>query len=113
MKRLGFSDRELYRLQRNTFDYFWKETNPANGLLADNTSGDVPASIAAVGHAMSSYAVGVENGWVTRDEAVERTLTTLRFFRDSPQGPDADATGYKGFYYHFLDIETGRRAWDG
>ena len=112
MKRLGFSDRELYRLQRNTFDYFWKETNPANGLLADNTSGDTPASIAAVGHAVASYAVGVENGWVKRDEAVERTLTTLRFFRDSPQGPGADATGHKGFYYHFLDIETGRRAWE-
>ena len=38
-------------------------------------------------------------------------LTRLRFFRDSPQGPEPDATGYKGFYYHFLDMKTGRRVW--
>jgi hypothetical protein len=112
MKRLAFSDRELYRLQRNTFDYFWKETNPANGLLADNTRGDAPASIAAVGHALASYAVGADRQWVARARAAERTLTTLRFFWDSPQGTDADATGYRGFYYHFLDMETGRRAWN-
>ncbi len=111
MKRRTFSDRELFRLQRNTFNYFWKETNPDNGLLADNTSGDVPSSIAAVGHAIASYAVGVEHKWVTRDEAIERTLTTLRFFWNSPQGTGTDATGYKGFYYHFLDLRTGRRVW--
>src|SRR5215213_4232837 len=101
MKRRTFSDRDLLRLQRNTFDYFWKETNPDNGLLADNTSGDAPSSIAAVGHAIASYAVGVEHKWVARGEAVDRTLTTLRFFWNSPQGTDADAMGYKGFYYHF------------
>ena len=112
MKRRTFSDRELFRLQRNTFNYFWKETNPDNGLLADNTSGDAPSSIAAVGHAIASYAVGVENKWVTRDEAVGRTLTTLRFFWNSPQGTDADATGHKGFYYHFLDLRSGRRVWE-
>lgn len=111
MKRRTFSDRELLRLQRNTFNYFWKETNPDNGLLADNTGGNAPSSIAAVGHALASYAVGVENGWVTRDKAIDRTLTTLRFFRDSPQGKQPDATGYKGFYYHFLDLKTGRRVW--
>jgi hypothetical protein len=46
-----------------------------------------------------------------REEAVERTLTTLRFFWNSPQGTEKDATGYKGFYYHFLDMKTGKRAW--
>src|SRR5580698_9075126 len=35
----------------------------------------------------------------------------LRFFNFSHQGPEGDATGYKGFYYHFLDMQTGRRAW--
>src|SRR3982751_4759894 len=112
MKRQVFSDRELYTLQRNTFNYFWKETNPDNGLLADNTSGSAPASIAAVGHALASYAVAVEREWITRAECVERTLTTLRFFWNSPQGKESDATGYKGFYYHFLDLKTGRRAWE-
>jgi hypothetical protein len=111
MKRPAFGDDELCALQRNTFDYFWKETNPENGLLADNTSGDAPASIAAVGHALAAYVVGVENSYIARDLAVERTLTTLRFFWDSPQAKDRDATGYKGFYYHFLDMKTGRRVW--
>ena len=49
---------------------------------------------------------------MTQSQAVTRTLTTLRFFRDSPQGMEPDATGYKGFYYHFLDMNTGRRAWE-
>jgi len=48
---------------------------------------------------------------MTRDAAVGVTLTTLRFFRDSEQGRAPDATGYKGCYYHFLDMKTGRRAW--
>ena len=59
---------------------------------------------------MTSSLVAVERGQMSRHEALERTLTTLRFFRDSPQGTEPDATGYKGFYYHFLDMETGRRA---
>ncbi len=112
MKQPTFGDRELHTLERNTFNYFWKETSPVNGLLADNTSGHAPASIAAVGHALASYTVGVERGWVEREAAVERTLTTLRFFENSPQGMEPDATGYKGFYYHFLDMQTGRRVWE-
>jgi hypothetical protein len=111
MKLPMFGDSELHALERNTFNYFWKETNPANGLLADNTSGNAPASIAAVGHALAAYTVGVERGWVKREEASKRTLTTLRFFENSPQGREPDATGYKGFYYHFLDMQTGRRVW--
>src|SRR5215211_6642739 len=47
---------------------------------------------------------------MNRTEAVKRTLTTLRFFHDAPHGKQPDATGYKGFYYHFLDMKTGRRA---
>jgi hypothetical protein len=56
--------------------------------------------------------VAVERGYMSRADAVTRTLTTLRFFWNSPQGPEPDATGYKGFYYHFLDMSTGRRAFD-
>jgi len=54
----------------------------------------------------------VERGFISRADAVRRTLTTLRFFRESPQSKDRDATGYRGFYYHFLDMETGGRAWE-
>jgi hypothetical protein len=101
----------LEKLQRDTFDYFLKETNPLNGLVIDKTAPDWPASIAATGLALACYPVSVERGFMTRTAAVERTLATLRFFWNSPQGPESDATGFKGFYYHFLDMKSGRRAW--
>jgi hypothetical protein len=103
-------DAQLETLQRNSFLYFVHETNAANGLVADKTKKDAPASIAATGLALAAYSVGVERGFITRDAAVERTLATLRFFWNSVQGPDPDASGYHGFYYHFLDMLTGRRA---
>ncbi len=104
-------DAELQKLQRETFDYFLHETNPANGLVIDKTAENWPASIAATGLALACYPISVERGFMTRAAAVERALATLRFFWNSPQGPEPDATGYKGFYYHFLDMQTGRRAW--
>jgi len=104
-------DAELEKLQRESFDYFIHEANPVNGLIIDKTTTNWPASIAATGLALASYPVAVERGFMSRAKAVERTLTTLQFFWNSPQGPEPDATGYKGFYYHFLDMQTGRRAW--
>jgi hypothetical protein len=106
-----FSQAALLTLQRDTSGYYLHETNLANGLVPDNTRPGVPASIAAVGLALATYPVAVERGLICRDEAAGRVMTTLRFFRDSPQGTEPDATGYRGFYYHFLDMATGRRAW--
>jgi hypothetical protein len=106
------TERDLHELERKTFRYFWLETNPQNGLLPDNTLGDVPASIAGVGMALAAYPVGVERRFTSRRLAIERVLATLRFFHESEQGRDRAATGYRGFYYHFLDIRTGRRAWN-
>jgi hypothetical protein len=102
---------ELQTLQRESFCYFLHETNPANGLVKDKTEPGWPASIAATGFALGAYPVAVERGFMSRPAAVERTLATLRFFWNSPHGPEPDATGYQGFYYHFLDQQTGRRAW--
>ncbi len=101
----------LDSIQRETFDYFVHEVNPVNGLIADRNREGAPASIAAVGLALAAYPIGVERAFITRAEAVARTLTTLRFFRNSSQGTEAEATGYKGFYYHFLDMKTGKRVW--
>ena len=100
-------DDMLDRLQRDAFSYFMKEVNPANGLVKDCTRPGFPSSIAVVGLALAAYTLGVERGLVSRTEAVERTLSTLRFFWNSPQGIEPDATGYKGFYYHFLDMDNG------
>ena len=99
-------------LRRAAFSYFVAQVNPANGLVRDKDKQGWPASIAAVGLALTSYCVGVERGYLARDDAVARTLTTLRFFARSEQGDSPAATGHKGFYYHFLDMDNGRRARD-
>ncbi len=106
----SLTDDDLDRLQRDTFKYFADEVNPENGLVRDSTRRGSPSSIAAVGFALTAYPIAVERKYMTRTEAVKRTLATLRFFHDAPHGKQRDATGYKGFYYHFLDMETGRRA---
>ena len=105
-----FGESRLDALQRHAFEYFLHETNPANGLVADTSHPGAAASIAATGFGLAAFPVGVARGWMARADAVERTLTLLRFLRDSRQGPEPDATGYKGFYYHFLDISSGLRA---
>jgi hypothetical protein len=102
--------RVLDQVQEESFSYFLHETNARNGLVRDKSRNDWPASIAAVGMALAADPVGVERGFLNRAQAVRRTLTTLRFFWRSPQGTQPDATGYRGFYYHFLDMKSGRRA---
>jgi hypothetical protein len=104
-------NKDLDKLQRDTFGYFLHETNPENGLVPDNTRKGAHCSIAAVGLGLAAYTVGAYRGFVKRTEAIERVLTTLRFFWNSRQGEESDATGFKGFYYHFLDMEKGQRAW--
>ncbi len=100
----------LDTLSRRTFDFFWETTNAQNGLTPDRWPTPSFSSVAAVGFALTAYPIGVERGWVTRDAARERVLATLRFFWTAPQGPEGtDVTGYKGFFYHFLDMQTGRR----
>jgi hypothetical protein len=106
----SLTDDDLARLQRDTFKYFAEEVNPENGLVRDSTRRGSPSSIAAVGFALTAYPIAVERKYMPRTQAVKRALATLRFFHDAPHGKQRDATGYKGFYYHFLDMETGRRA---
>ena len=98
-------------LQRSAFDYFLEQFNPDNGLIADTSKDGSPVSIAVVGLALSSYPVAVEHGWISREDAVQRSLAALRFFKESDQSGHAESTGYKGFYFHFLDQQTGKRVW--
>lgn len=106
------TDSHLDTLQWVSLIYYLHERNPDNGLVADKTLKGSPASIAAVGMSLATAPVVVERGILEREYAAHLVLVGLRFFRDSPQGPEPDATGYKGFYYHFLDMTTGRRVWD-
>ena len=104
------NDPFLDTLQQRTFRWFWDLTNPKNGLTRDRSPTPSFASIASVGFALTAYGVGVERGYVTRDQAKERALTTLKFFWNAPQGPAATGTaGHMGFFYHFLDMDSGLR----
>ncbi len=105
------TDEGLCRLQWTTLDYYLKESNPVNGLIRDKTDPAAPASIAATGMAMAAIPVAVERGVIPRELGATLALKRLRFFQASPHGPEPDAAGYRGFYYHFLDMDTGRRVW--
>ncbi len=97
-------------IEKRTFQFFWDTTNEKNGLTPDRYPSRPFASIASVGFSLTAYPIGVENGWISRDQAVDRTLTTLKFFLDAKQGPQREGSaGYKGFYYHFLDMQDGTR----
>jgi hypothetical protein len=100
----------LDTLELRTFRFFWNTTNPRNGLTPDRYPTPSFSSVAAVGFALTAYPVGVQRGYITRADAAERTLTTLRFFWRAPHGPAATGvTGHRGFFYHFLDMQTGIR----
>jgi len=100
----------LNDLQERTFRFFWETGNPENGLIPDRYPTPSSSSIAAVGFALTTYSVGVERGYITREQARQRVLTTLRFLANAPQGAAVRGqSGYNGFFYHFLDMKTGER----
>ena len=101
----------LDTLQHSAFNFFWNEVNPANGLIRDRSQpGSTFSSIASVGFGLSAIGIGVDHGWITRAQGRSRVSTTLRTFYNGPQGTTALGTiGYKGFFYHFLNMNTATR----
>lgn len=97
-------------LQRRCFDFFWEQANPANGLIADRAPADGSArkdvsSIASVGFGLTGICIARERGWIRRHEAYDRVLATLRYFRDT-------LPNERGFYFHFVNMDTGERQWN-
>lgn len=101
----GFLD----TLQHRTFLYFWELGDTTRGLTPDRAPTHSFVSAGAMGFALTAYPIGAEHGWVSREAARARTLATLRFLWTAPQDTTATATGYRGFFYHFLDPVSGRR----
>jgi len=103
----------LDELEQRTFEYFRDTANTANGQMPDHfpiaSADDNFSSVAAIGFGLTAYGIGVERGWMKRDEAARRTLAALKFFHDTPQGDQPDESGNHGFFYHFLDMNTGKR----
>jgi hypothetical protein len=92
------------------FHYFWDLADPRTLLVPDRAPTPSFSSIAAVGFGLTAYGIGAERGYVSRRAAAERTLATLRSLWAMKQGPEPHGvSGYKGFFYHFLDMRTGER----
>lgn len=103
-------DAFLNYVERQTFNYFWNEANTNNGLTRLRTDRPGTCSVAAVGFGLSAVCIGVERGWITREEGRQRVLTTLQTLYDAPQGAETTGcSGYHGWFYHLLDINTGTR----
>lgn len=103
----------LDTLQHTAFNFFWNEANPANGLIKDRSASGAPSSIASVGFGLTAICIGIDHGWIPREAGRDRVLTTLRTFWEGPQGRDSSGfIGYRGFFYHFLDMTTALRTWD-
>lgn len=93
-----------------TFHWFWDLTDSRSGLSHDRWPQQDFSSVASIGFALTSNAIGAERGWISRAQSAQRTLVTLRYLWTLPQGPEATGTaGYEGFFYHFLRYDDGRR----
>lgn len=96
---------ETGTVQGAAWRFLWEKANPQNGLVADQSGAKSPASIAVTGMALSALPLAVENGWITRAQGAARALAALRFFAH-------DAQQQHGFFFHFLDMESGQRVWN-
>jgi hypothetical protein len=97
-------------IQRRTFHYFWDLEDPTTHLIPDRAPTPSFSSIAAVGFGLTAYGIGAERGFVTREAAAQRTLATLQSLLAMKQGPEPrGVSGYRGFFYHFLDMKTAER----
>ncbi|MGE5356397.1 MAG: glucoamylase family protein [Deltaproteobacteria bacterium] len=104
-------EKMLDSIQYKTFLFFLNEHHPEKGIVKDRAADWAPASIAATGFGLPAFAIAVERKWITHEKAVDITLKTLRFFAEVPQNDKLNGVGYKGFYYHFLKMDTGTREW--
>src|SRR6185503_12224354 len=93
-------DQFLEYAQQVHFDYFWYLANPNNGLVPDRTANGSACSIATVGFGLTAIGIGIDHGWISRTQGVERVLTTLNTFLQGPQGSNPSGTiGYRGWFY--------------
>jgi len=109
-ERVKIDSSFLDSLSRRTFNYFWDLAGPDNGQIPDRWPTEQFSSIAATGFGLTNYLIGGERGYITRQQASARVLKTLKFLLAAPKGAGTSGiTGFHGFFYHFLDQQTGLR----
>ena len=100
-------DEFLDEIERASFEFFWHEASSSTGQIKDRAllngnDSRTMASIAATGFGLTGLCIADHRGYRKSSEIVERVKTTLRFlWRDLPHE--------HGFFYHFQDMNTGRR----
>ena len=103
---LSQEDSELLStIQKDTFQYFLKNSDKNTGLTRDSSQSGSPASIAATGFSLTAIAIGQSHGWVQEDWARQYLTKTLRTLLSR-------AEHHNGFFYHFLDARSGKRIWN-
>lgn len=113
-QHLSNSEKQLFEsIQYRAFRFFWDEANPKNGLIQDRMTNKTVSSIASVGFGLSAICVAEKNGWINKSEAYNRVLITLNsFYKDPKNRNDFVVEGENGFFYHFVNMETGKREWN-
>ncbi|MCM2305368.1 MAG: DUF1861 family protein, partial [Elusimicrobia bacterium] len=104
----GFSKSDesfLDEVQRKSFLYFWEQTDPVTGLTKDRAGnfggGDRGvASLAATGFGLTALTIAETRGWITREQAYARALTTLRHLKDRQ-------VHERGWFHHFVEAADG------
>ena len=92
-------------IQRQTFRFFWEASHPFSGLAPDrcktsgNTRDEDVMAIGGTGFGVMALIVGVERGWITREQALQRLTGILKLL--------VRATCYHGVFPHFMDGRTG------
>ena len=101
----------LLKELKGSYNFFLKEANlkkssKGYGLIRDKTKfADNVSSIASVGYGFAALIIGVEHKWISYKKAYNRVNKTLDTFLENVEGKN-------GFFYHFIDINTGKRVWN-
>ena len=103
-------DAFLDYVEHQTFNYFWTEVDTNTGLIRLRSDDQNTCSIAAVGFGLSAICVGIDRGWITRDQGRARVLAALNTLYNAPQGSGTSGfSGYHGWFYHHLIMNSGVR----
>jgi hypothetical protein len=95
----------LDKVEKDSFMYFWELYDDKLGLIPDSSREGSPCSIAAVGFGLTAFCIGAERGWVGKNEVFLRIYKTLNTFLNKLEHKN-------GFFYHFVDMKTGKRVWE-
>ncbi len=100
----------LDSIERRSFEFFRDNFNTSTGLIADAGIADNRCSIASVGFGLSAYCIADARGWMDHREVYDRVLTTLQsFYKDPENDQDFCVEGTHGLFYHFVEMDSGRR----